>query len=144
MLGNHQQSLTKKSNLKNVQLRAFNSKCNLKITPPLSVQYLHKRRKLQAEPDVKQDRGSSCSRNNIPAYKMLYRLVLSSQEGGCEERAAHYSFGTKTGEDERVKRTEAMVSPREGNLSKHNSEFSAHYICRMYPFEQISFYLCIL
>lgn len=58
--------------------------------------------------------------------------------------AAGCTFGTKTREDERVKRPEAMVNSREGNLSKHSSKLSTHYICRMYYFDQMSFYICIL
>lgn len=34
-------------------------------------------------------------------------------------------IGTKTREDGIVKRIEAMVNSREGNLSKHSSKFSA-------------------
>lgn len=87
--------------------------------------------------------GRNNNPNNLPAYKTLYRLVLSSQEESCEQVATGCMFGTKTREDVKAKRTEAMVNSREGNLSKHSSTFRAHHVCRVNHFHQISFYLCI-
>lgn len=59
------------------------------------------------------------SHDNIPAYNTLYALVVSSQEGSCAQAVVGCKFGSYPLADETVKKTEAMVNSREGNLSKH-------------------------